>query len=87
MMDWSELLPQAGYAVGVLTSVCTGLGAVMYHKQTRRLKEAETRLAEVNVSKAKVETRAEEWHIWRDQAEAMTAQNLALIERNDQLVR
>ena len=34
-----------------------GGGAFLFHKQQKRIKDAEARLAEVNVDKAKVETR------------------------------
>lgn len=64
-----------------------GGGSWFFHRQNKRLKEAEARLAEVNVDKAKVETRAEDWHIWKEQCEALTEQNKVLIERNTQLVK
>lgn len=64
-----------------------GGGSWFFHRQNKRLKEAEARLAEVNVDKAKVETRAEDWHIWKEQCEALTEQNKSLIERNTQFVK
>lgn len=58
-----------GTVLGVITPLM-GAGVWRYRKQNKRLKEAETKLAEVSVDKAKVETRAEDWHIWKDQLEA-----------------
>lgn len=63
-----------------------GGGALLFLRQNRRIKDAEARLAEVNVDKAKVETRADNWHIWREQNETIVALNKALIERNKELV-
>ena len=63
-----------------------GGGALLFLRQNRRIKDAEARLAEVNVDKAKVETRADNWHIWREQNETIVSLNKALIERNRELI-
>lgn len=75
-----------GSILGVLTPL-GGVGIFLYRKQSKRLKEAETRLAEVNVDKAKIEVKAEDWHIWKEQCEAFSDQNRALLERNTELIR
>lgn len=71
--------------LGTLAPLLGG-GVWMYRRQTKRIKEAAARLAEVNVDKAKVETRADEWHLWKEQAEAMSETNKALIESNKELI-
>lgn len=70
---------------GTLTPLVGG-GALLFMRQNKRIKEAEARLAEVNVDKAKVETRADNWHIWREQNETIVSLNKALIERNKELI-
>lgn len=70
---------------GTLTPLVGG-GALLFLRQNKRIKEAEARLAEVNVDKAKVETRADNWHIWREQNETIVSLNKALIERNKELI-
>lgn len=64
-----------------------GGGVIIFRKQNKRIKNAEALLAEVNVDKARVETKAEDWHIWKEQAEMLSEQNKALIERNSAFVQ
>lgn len=84
-MEISEITTMLGTAMGVLAPL-GGAGVFFYRKQTKRLKEAETRLAEVGVDKAKAETEAEKWHFWKDQIAMLSELNKALIERNNELV-
>lgn len=84
-MDIMEITTMLGTLLGSLTAV-GGFGIFMYRKQNRRLKELEVKQAETSVEKAKVETRAEDWHIWKEQCEALSDQNRVLIERNQRLV-
>lgn len=56
--------------IGTLVPLIGG-GAFLFRKQQKRIKEAEARLAEVSVDKAKVETRTDEWHLWKEQSDAM----------------
>ena len=67
-----------------------GGGAFLFRKQQKRIKEAEARLAEVSVDKAKVETRTDEWHLWKEQLndthkviETLSAQLLEMTKDND----
>lgn len=83
-MDVSEIVTLLGTALGCLTSV-GGIGIVFYRKQNRRLKEAEARLAEVSVERAKVDTKAEDWHIVKEQNEQLSSLNAQLIEHNKKL--
>lgn len=63
-----------------------GSGVWFFRKQNKRIKDAEASVAEINVTKAKVEAKAEDWHIWKEQNDALSEQNQKLIERNKQLV-
>ena len=40
----------------------------------------------MSVAKARIETQAEDWHIWKEQNDALFAQNKALIDRNNELI-
>lgn len=53
-MDLSEITTMLGTLTGVFTAL-GGVGAWRYHKQNKRLKDAETKLAEINVEKARVD--------------------------------
>ncbi|MDE5808163.1 MAG: hypothetical protein K2H76_08600, partial [Muribaculaceae bacterium] len=55
---------------GGITTVMGVFGAFLYRKQAKRLKEAETQLAEVQVDKAQFEGKSDEWHIWKEQCES-----------------
>lgn len=74
-----------GTIVGLIAPL-GGIGAFMYRKQSKRLKEAETRLAEVSVEKSKAEVMADNWTIWKEENERLHAANLSLTERNGDLV-
>lgn len=65
----------------------TLVGAWIYRKQNARLKEAETKLAEVNVDKAKVEGKSDEWKIWKEQLEAEREHVRFKDERISELLR
>lgn len=58
-MDLSEITTILGTLLGVLTPL-GGAGAWFYRKQNKRLKEAETKLAEVNVDKGRNEAKEQE---------------------------
>lgn len=85
-MDITEIATMLGTFAGIVTPL-GGVGAWLYRKQAKRLKEAEAQLAEANVSKAKIEGKAEEFHIWKEQCEALSELNNKLTERNQQLVQ
>lgn len=68
-MESSELLTFLGTLLGVLAPIA-GSGIYRYRKQNKRLKDAEAKLAEVGVDKAKVEALTENWHLWKEQLEA-----------------
>lgn len=72
--------------LGTLLPTC-GIGGLMYWRQNRRLKDAEVLLAEVNVDKAKVESKAEEWRIWQEQLEAERRHVQFTDERIEQLLQ
>lgn len=84
-MDITEITTMLGTIVGIITPL-GGVGAWLYRKQAKRLKEAEANLAEANVSKARIEGKSNEWHIWKEQNEALSALNKDLTERNKELV-
>lgn len=85
-MDIAELTTIFGTLLGVLTPL-GGVGAWLYRKQNKRLKESEAQLAEANVSKAKIESKADEWHILKEQIETLSVYNKDLTERNRELVQ
>ncbi len=57
-----------------------GLGVWMYRRQNRKLKDVE-------VEKARLEAKADDWHIWKEQCDKLDESNQHLIDRNDQLVK
>ncbi|MDE5975765.1 MAG: hypothetical protein K2G69_04375, partial [Muribaculaceae bacterium] len=85
-MDITEITTMLGTIVGIITPL-GGVGAWLYRKQAKRLKEAEANLAEANVSKARIEGKSDEWHIWKEQCESLSQLNHTLTERNEKLVQ
>ena len=84
-MEVSDIITLLGSLLGSVTAI-GGVGVFMYHKQNKRLKELEVSQAEMSVAKARIETQAEDWHIWKEQNDALFAQNKALIDRNNELI-
>ena len=68
-------------------SACGGIGSLIYLRHNKRMKVLEALLAEANVNKAKMEGKSDEWHIWKEQNEALSALNKDLTERNKELVQ
>lgn len=85
-MDITEITTMLGTLLGIITPL-GGVGAWLYRKQNKRLKEAEAALAEANVSKAKVESKADEWNIWKEQLEAEREHVKFKDERINELLR
>ena len=85
-MDITEITTMLGTMLGIITPL-GGVGAVLYRRQNKRLKEAEAALAEANVSKAKVESKADEWDIWKEQLEAEREHVKFKDERINELLR
>lgn len=42
------------------------VAAIMHHKQNKRLKETEAQLAETNVAKAKIDSKSDEFHLYKE---------------------
>lgn len=85
-MDLSEITTMLGTIVGIITPIL-GAGAWKYRAQNRKLKDLEVALSKANVDKAKMEGKSDEWHIWKEQNEALSALNKDLTDRNKELVR
>lgn len=68
-MEIADITALLGTLLGVLTPL-VGTGIWRYRRQNKRLKDAEMKLAEVNVDKANVEAKLEDWHLWKEQLEA-----------------
>lgn len=85
-MDITEITTMLGTILGIITPL-GGVGAWLYRKQNKRLKEAEAALAEANVSKAKVESKVDEWNIWKEQLEAERKHVKFKDERINELLR
>lgn len=85
-MDVTEITTILGTILGVITPLI-GTGVWQYRKQNKRLKDAEAKLAEVNVDKAKVESKADEWHLWKEQIEAEREHAKFQDERVSELLR
>lgn len=85
-MDITEITTMLGTLLGSLTAV-GGFGVVIYRRQNKRLKDLEVSLAQANVDKARIETRSDDWHIWKEQCEALHDQNKELIDRNSELIK
>ena len=85
-MDITAITTMLGTILGIITPL-GGVGAWLYRKQNKRLKEAEAALAEANVSKAKVESKADEWNIWKEQLEAEREHVKFKDERINELLR
>lgn len=69
-------------------------GSWLYRRQNKRLKETEVQLSEVNVEKAKIESKADEWNLWKEQCEELRTEcreqreaNRELMARNNELVK
>ncbi len=80
-MDIAELTTIFGTLLGVLTPL-GGVGAWLYRKQNKRLKESEAQLAEANVSKAKIESKADEWHLYKEQLDTANHRIVDLLKTN-----
>lgn len=85
-IDITEITTMLGTILGIITPL-GGVGAWLYRKQNKRLKEAEAALAEANVSKAKVESKVDEWNIWKEQLEAESEHVKFKDERINELLR
>lgn len=64
-----------------------GLAGFFLWRYNKRMKALEVQLAEANVSKARIEGKSDEWHIWKEQCEALSELNHKLTERNEKLVQ
>lgn len=85
-MELQEIITLLGTIAGVVSTL-GGIGIFMYRKQNKRLKESEARLAEVNVEKAKIETKGEEAALYERQIKLLSESNEQLIARNKDLVQ
>lgn len=84
-MDLQEIITLLGTVLGLLTPI-GGVGIFMYRKQSKRLKNAEAALAEVNVDKAKAETKNENSAILERQIAQLSELNESLMTRNKELI-
>ena len=75
-----------GTIVGIVTPIL-GAGAWKYRKQNKKLKDTEVALSEVSVEKAKMESKADEWHLWKEQLEAEREHVRFKDERISELLR
>ncbi len=85
MIDFAEVSTALGTVVSIFTAL-GGVGIWQYKKQNKRLKNAEVLLSEVQVEKARMETKADDWHIWKEQNESLAELNKQLTDRNHELV-
>ena len=85
-MDLQEIITLLGTIAGVVSTL-GGIGIIAYRKQNKRLKESEAKLAEVNVEKAKIETKGEEATLYERQITLLSESNESLIKRNKELVQ
>lgn len=85
MIDFAEVSASLGTVVSIFTAL-GGIGVWQYRKQNKRLKDAEVLLSEVQVEKARMETKADDWHIWKEQCETLMELNKRLTDRNKELV-
>lgn len=67
-------------------SACGGIGGLLYHAHNKKMRELEAKLKESEVNKARIEGKADEWHIWKEQCEALSELNTKLTKRNEELV-
>lgn len=74
-----------GTLLGILTPL-GGVGAWFYRKQNKRLKEAEAKLAEVNVDKGRIEAKGQETDRLLAQIDHQQKTIDTLMERNQKLV-
>lgn len=86
MMNLQEIITLLGTALGLLTPI-GGVGIFMYRRQNKRLKNAEAALAEVNVDKAKAETKNENSAILERQIEQLSTLNDKMMSRNKELIQ
>ena len=86
VMDITEITTMLGTIVGIITPIL-GAGWWKDRKQNKKLKDTEVALAEVNVEKAKMESKADEWNIWKEQLEAEREHVKFKDERINELLR
>ncbi len=60
----------------------TIIGAWLYRRQNKRLKESEALLAEANVAKAKIEGKSDEWELYKDQLNTANTRIVELLKIN-----
>lgn len=68
-------------------SACGGIGGVFFYAHNKKMRELEAKLKESEVNKARIEGKADEWHIWKEQCEALSELNTKLTKRNEELVQ
>lgn len=85
-MDLDSIMQILGY-LGAGGGVVGVLQWIYNRKTNKRLAEAQAKLAEAQAEKENATVNAEEWHMWREQCEAMQTLNNQLMERNGDLIR
>ncbi len=81
MIDLTEISTALGTFATLITAF-GGVGAFLYKRQAKRLKEAEAQLAEVSVSKARIEGKTEEWHLYKEQLDTANQRIIDLLKVN-----
>lgn len=78
----------SGILITAISSVTGtgGIAAIFLWKHNKKMRELERQLKDSEVNKARIEGKSDEWHIWKEQNEALSALNKDLTERNKELV-
>ncbi len=69
-------------AVLSTVSACGGVGSLLYVRHNRKMKALEAKLAEVNVAKAKIEGKSDEWGLYKDQLDTANKRIVDLLKIN-----
>lgn len=59
-----------------------GIAGLLFYRHNKRMKELEAKLQESQVDKARVDSRTDEWHLYKEQLEAANERNAQLMLRN-----
>lgn len=77
------------YIITILSTVMGsgGIAAILQWRHNKKMRELERLLKDTEVNKARIEGKSDEWHIWKEQCEALSELNHKLTERNEKLVQ
>lgn len=78
----------SGILLSILSTGATGtlIGAIWYRRHHKKMNALQEQLETANVEKARIQSKYEEWHIYKEQLESANEQIRVLNERNKELL-